>query len=93
MAPRAHYAQLKQAGAVMAPKIINGYGTITYANGRTYTGAFKDGRRHGQGTYTFPNGNKFTGAFKDGLANGQGTLTFANGTKYTGEFKAGRPAP
>ena len=66
MAPRAHYGQLKQAGAVMAPKIINGWGTITYANGRTYTGQFKDGKRHGQGTYTFADGTKRTGEWKDG---------------------------
>ena len=65
MAPRAHYAQLKQAGAVMAPKIINGYGTITYANGRTYTGEWKAGKLNGQGTYTF-DGDMYAGAFKAG---------------------------
>ena len=50
----------------MAPKIIHGYGTITYANGRTYTGAFKDGKRNGQGTYRDADGDTYTGEWKDG---------------------------
>ena len=39
---------------------------MKYADGRTYTGAFKDGKFNGQGTYTFADGTKRTGEWKDG---------------------------
>ncbi len=45
----------------------HGQGTLTYADGATYTGEFKDGGVNGQGTQTFPNGlGAITGEFKDG---------------------------
>ena len=39
----------------------NGQGTLTCADGRTYTGAWKDGNNHGQGTMTYANGATHTG--------------------------------
>ena len=39
----------------------HGRGTVTYANGHTYTGEFKDGKFHGQGTYKWPDGGTYTG--------------------------------
>ncbi len=44
----------------------NGQGTYTYADGATYTGAFKDDLRNGQGTYTYASGRTFTSEWKDG---------------------------
>ena len=44
----------------------HGQGTLTYADGKTYTGEFKDGERNGQGTYTWPDGHTYTGEFKAG---------------------------
>ena len=58
----------------------NGQGTMTFANGDTYTGGWKDGDRHGQGTMTYPNGDTHTGEWKDDKENGQGTYTYADGT-------------
>ena len=63
--------------------------TDTDADGKTYTGEFKDDMRHGQGTAASADGKTYTGAFKDDKANGQGTVTFADGGTYTGEFKDG----
>ena len=84
MAARAHYAQVKQAGAVS---------THTYADGTTYTGEWKDGRRHGQGTYAYAYGTTYTGEWKDGERNDKGIEAHPDGTKYPGEFKDGLPAP
>ena len=40
---------------------------MTFADGGTHTGAWKDGMPNGQGTATYANGTTYTGAFKDGL--------------------------
>ena len=45
--------------------MFNGQGTLTFANGTTYTGEFKDDMFNGQGTYTSANGYTFTGEWKD----------------------------
>ena len=45
----------------------HGQGTYTYANGRTYSGEFKDGDYNGQGTYKYADGTvAYTGEFKVG---------------------------
>ena len=47
----------------------HGQGTETKANGTTYTGQWKDGKRNGRGTLTlpaFPDGITYTGQWKDG---------------------------
>ena len=66
MAALAQYAQLKQTGAGMPRKVVNGQGTYTFASGTTYTGEFKDDKFNGQGTYTSADGTKRTGEWKDG---------------------------
>ena len=45
----------------------HGQGTLTCADGRTYTGGWKDGDHHGQGTMTYADGRTYTGEWKDGL--------------------------
>ena len=45
----------------------HGHGTMTFADGTTYTGEHTDGERHGQGTYTFADGTTYIGNFEDGL--------------------------
>ena len=37
----------------------NGQGTHTWANGRVYSGGWKEDKIHGQGCLTFPNGSKY----------------------------------
>ena len=41
-------------------------GTVTDANGDSYTGDFKDGLRSGQGTMTYVEGETYSGEWKDG---------------------------
>ena len=64
----------------------NCFGTYTFANGETYVGEWKDGKKNGQGTYTYASSAKYVGEWKDGKKNGQGTYTFA-GETYVGEYK------
>ena len=68
--------------------VYNGNGTITLADGSTYTGAYKSKKPEGQGSLTRPDGAKYVGGFSQGQFNGEGTLTFPDGTKYTGQFNA-----
>ena len=44
----------------------HGQGTETYADGRTYTGEFKDGLPHGQGIFTDADGKRYPVEYKDG---------------------------
>ena len=44
----------------------HGQGTMTWADGRTYTGEWKDFERNGQGTMTWADGETYTGELKDG---------------------------
>lgn len=69
-----------------APPDIN-HGQLTFADGASYVGEFKDGKIHGQGTATYSNGDKYVGEFRDNKRHGQGTYTFADGGKYVGEYR------
>ena len=44
----------------------HGQGTLTFADGETYTGAFRDGKANGQGTMTYAGGITYSGQWKDG---------------------------
>ena len=43
----------------------HGQGTMTFADGSTYTGAWKDDKFNGQGIHTGADGGKYAGEFKD----------------------------
>ncbi len=72
----------------------HGQGTLPYANGRTYSGEWKDNKQNGLGTYIEHGlfGRTYTGEWKDGEFNGQG-IWLADGIKRTCEWKDGKPAP
>ena len=64
-------------------------GTITYPDGRSYTGQWKFRERSGQGTLTWPDGRKYTGEFRHDQRHGKGTMIFPDGRKYVGDFQSG----
>jgi hypothetical protein len=66
----------------------DGYGTMVYDNG-TYTGYFKNGKRHGYGEYTFDNGLKYIGNWESDNQDGIGKYIFADGGYYIGEMRRG----
>ena len=45
----------------------NGQGAMTWSDGTTYSGEWKDSMCNGQGTYTNADGSTYTGEWKDGL--------------------------
>ena len=44
----------------------NCFSAVTFSDGASYVGEFKDGKYHGKGTYTFANGKVLSGIFADG---------------------------
>lgn len=61
--------------------------SITFPDGKQYTGEFRNGMLHGHGTMIFPSGTEYVGQFKDDKRHGQGTIIYPNGFKYVGEFR------
>ena len=59
---------------------------ITYANGITYKGGFKNNTISGTGTMTYPNVGKYEGSFSEGKRSGQGTFTWNDGVNYVGAW-------
>ena len=68
---------------------MNGQGTVTFANGDSYTGEFSNGAFNGKGTYQAKAGWVYEGDFVNGQADGKGKLTTEQEVVYEGEFKQG----
>jgi hypothetical protein len=69
---------------------INGYGTLTKADGTTLVGIFRNDRLNGMATVTMPDGSSYSGNWRNGTMSGQGTLTASNGERYVGEWLNGK---
>ena len=67
-----------------------GHGTLSSADGDTYTGQWKADMAHGVGTYTWATGSKYEGLWYMFDQDGQGTFTWANGMTYVGSWKKDR---
>ncbi|MDW8742679.1 hypothetical protein Q7W37_06480 [Streptococcus suis] len=80
--------KIKYSGTVLANK-IDGKGKLTFENGDTYEGQFKNGSFNGQGTFTSKDGWSYSGRFVNGLADGKGKLTTKAKSVYEGTFKQG----
>ncbi|XP_072539652.1 alsin [Salminus brasiliensis] len=70
----------------------HGRGVLKWADGRTYTGTFKNGLEDGYGDYIVPNKNlnksdHYQGHWKDGKMHGFGTFRYATGEVYEGSFQ------
>lgn len=63
---------------------------IQYADGSTYDGEYKDGKRHGRGKMVFKDGSKYDGDWKADNFEGQGEFTWPSGAVYNGSFKNGQ---
>ena len=55
--------------------------------GSSYTGAMRDGKRHGRGVYVWPSGSRYEGDSRDDKQHGRGVKLWANGDRYEGERK------
>jgi hypothetical protein len=67
---------------------------MSYQNGTTYWGEWRDGTAEGRGEIQYPQNNTdgkiyYDGEIRNGVPSGQGWLEFANMTTYEGQFKDG----
>ncbi len=68
----------------------NKYGRMSWSNGDTFTGFFKDGNMY-MGTYKFASGDKFSGMFNSqNQFHGTGRFFFKDEAYYGGEWKNGK---
>jgi len=65
---------------------VNGKGTMVFSTGHKYTGAFKDGVRHGAGVMLMPGGRKIVGVWVENEIR-TGTFTAPDGTIYEGQWE------
>lgn len=79
------------SGAFDANGLAQGSGTMRYANGDSFKGAFKNDVPEGTGTYTFATGTTYTGDVAKGTFEGKGVQVKPNGETYEGEFLGGLP--
>ena len=63
-----------------------GYGKITYLNGESYEGEWKNDAYFGFGIYSWPNGDKYIGEWVNNIREGIG-IFICNENVYKGEFK------
>lgn len=77
-------------GPVTENSIENGKGILTYNDGSTYDGAFRDGKRNGYGIFTFASGSSYQGFWIDDQLSGTCTYITQEGKMYEGVFKEGK---
>lgn len=63
---------------------MDGYGEITWADGRSYKGTFSQNRFNGSGVYTYRDGKVYTGPFRNGKKHGKGEINIPNKGVYKG---------
>jgi hypothetical protein len=67
-----------------------GYAEYRWADGATYKGLWKDGKRNGYGVYNWAKGGVYKGQWKDDNKNGEGTYTSKDNSTLTGIWKDGK---
>lgn len=80
------------SGPARFGKIPHGRGRLSFCNGDTYHGRFRNGLLHGKdGVYTTQNGSTYQGNYKDNMRHGHGQHTIAGVVRYAGYFENGIP--
>eukprot|EP00887_Chlorella_sp_A99_P001758 scaffold19.g1758.t1 len=65
------------------------YRTLTFDNGESYVGGWKNSKPEGEGCYTWTDGSAYEGSWHAGLKHGWGTYRWPNGAAYQGEWDQG----
>ena len=69
---------------------MDGKGTFSWGDGRSYTGDYKNDQKHGYGIYIWPDGRRFEGMWQDGKQNGEGKFISKDGSIKEGCWKNGK---
>jgi hypothetical protein len=67
-----------------------GFGKMTYSDGRVYEGGWKQGKRHGWGDYMEPQYGRYIGGWNNDEGNGYAMRERSNGSRYAGGYKDGK---
>ncbi|WP_281613192.1 hypothetical protein [Flammeovirga sp. SubArs3] len=66
--------------------LMDGRGSLKFANGNKYEGNFSKGQPFGAGVYNWANGDVFQGGFLDGKMHGRGILITRSGERHEGTW-------
>ena len=70
---------------------MEGNGTESWLDGKTYVGQYKKGRKHGQGTMTYPNMKQYKGPWIRNQKHGTGIeVNIKVNTQRVGEWRRGK---
>ncbi len=64
--------------------LFHGFGKITYANGDTFDGHYKNDFKCGYGILKCVNGDSYSGEWLNGCKHGKGTMRYASGYEVKG---------
>ncbi len=70
--------------------VPHGRGKITWEDGCSYSGQWKDGKMHGRGLMSWEDGSSYAGQWEEGRRSGFGTYTWKSGSRYMGGWKDNR---
>lgn len=59
---------------------------MVWYNGDSYTGDWREKKKHGVGIYNYQGGDRYEGQWYNDLKSGYGTYYYANGKYYRGQF-------
>ena len=66
----------------------NGSWYVKWANDASYSGEYRDGKRHGRGAFTFANfASRYEGEYRDDKQHGRGTFFYRSGSRYEGAWR------
>ena len=68
---------------------MHGQGKLTWEDGKTYQGEFKENMRDGFGKFAFGDGRQYEGMWANGKQHGEGRLTLEDGTEKVGSWREG----
>jgi len=67
-----------------------GFGVLTWPDGRRYEGEFKNGMFDGHACMTWPDGRSYTGQYQANKKHGVGVFSWPDGRRYSGHWHQGR---
>ncbi|MDF3820693.1 hypothetical protein P3G55_12320 [Leptospira sp. 96542] len=68
----------------------NGWHTVPYENGDSFSGNFLENSKEGVGVYTYHNGDRFEGEYKSNLREGNGVYLYESGDRFVGYYHKGK---
>jgi hypothetical protein len=60
---------------------------MSWEDGSSYSGQWKNGKREGRGSYRWASGSRYTGEWMDNQKHGSGTMFCSDGRVLVGRFE------